>query len=174
MERNRVIVKAGVATSKRVAKSLGVVFVALLLAACAGLSQTTDSVDGKSPGTTGSANRQTDLASVTDKTWLWFATNTVTESITVAEPARYTVALLSDGKVQARFDCNRGGGSYRADTGKLSLGPLMATRMMCPPDSQAESFMRDLALVGSFFVQNGELHLVLKAQGGIMRFQSSR
>ena len=67
--------------------------------------------------------------SILNKTWQWVSTITPVEKIAVSNPERYTIILKDDGKLQARFDCNRGGGEYEISEGKLSLGPLMSTRM---------------------------------------------
>ncbi|MGE5819201.1 MAG: META domain-containing protein, partial [Deltaproteobacteria bacterium] len=96
---------------------------------------------------------------------------TPVEKITVPNPDRYTIRLLNDGKLQARFDCNNGGGNYQISAGKLSFGPLMSTRMACPPGSLDATYTRDLQRVVSFFVQGGDLYLELPVDSGTMRFQ---
>ena len=78
--------------------------------------------------------------------------------------------LAPDGKVRARFDCNRGGGAFKISLGKLSFGPLMSTRMACPEDSLDAPFMRDLQRVTSFFTQDGLLYLELPYDSGTMKF----
>ena len=81
--------------------------------------------------------------------------------------------LMADGKAQVRFDCNRGGGSYHISEGQLSFGPMMSTRMACPPDSLDVPFMRDLQRVASFFVQEGALYLELPNDSGTMQFRQA-
>jgi heat shock protein HslJ len=122
-------------------------------------------------GQSGPAERSTDPQSVLNKTWQWEATITPVERITVKNPERYTIMLADDGKVQARFDCNRGGGEYKISASKLSFGPLMSTRMACPPDTLDGPFMRDLQRVASFFLQGGLLYLELPMDSGTMRFR---
>jgi len=119
----------------------------------------------------GSKIRSTDPQLVLGKTWQWEATLTPVEKIMVANPERYTILLKADGKAQVRFDCNRGGGDYKSSEGKLSFGPLMSTRMACPPDTQDAPFMRDLQRVVSFFVEGGNLYLELPYDSGTMRFR---
>ena len=77
------------------------------------------------------------------------------------------------GKLLARFDCNRGGGTYEISDGKLAFGPLASTFMACPPDSRATVFMRDLQRAVSFFVQDGKLYLELPMDSGTMRFRAA-
>jgi len=115
--------------------------------------------------------RSTDPQSLLSKTWQWVSTITPVEKITVTDPERYTIMLTEDGKLQARFDCNRGGGEYEISEGKLSFGPLMSTRMACPEDSLDGPFMRDLQRVASFFLQGGLLYLELPYDSGTMKFR---
>jgi len=119
------------------------------------------------------AERSTDSRQVLNKTWQWELTITPVEKIDVPNPERYTILLTAEGKVQARFDCNRGGGNYEISEGKLSFGPLMSTRMACPPDTLDAPFMRDLQRVASFFVENGNLYLELPFDSGTMKFRSA-
>lgn len=137
------------------------VIVGLIVAACAvGVPS-----DPKSPSK--------DPQMVLGRTWQWVATITPAETIAVAAPERYTILLLADGKVQVRFDCNRGGGEYTIADGALSFGPLISTRMACPPDTQDALFMRDLSRVRSFFVESDQLNLELPADSGSMRFRQA-
>ena len=100
---------------------------------------------GCATGPSGEQNsRSSDPQAIIGRTWQWVATVTPIEKITVAEPGKYTMLLMADGKAQVRFDCNRGGGNYQIADGKLSFGPLMSTRMACSPDSLDAPFMRDL------------------------------
>ncbi len=136
-----------------------ILLIGLLAAGCAtGLSATEN-------------DRKTDPESVLAKTWQWESTVTPVEKIEATDPERYTFLLKDDGKAQVRFDCNRGGGSYTISEGKLSFGPLMSTRMACPPDSQDGPYMRDLQRAVSFFAENGKLYLELPADSGTMKFR---
>ena len=115
--------------------------------------------------------RSTDPQPVLNKTWQWVSTITPVEKIEVPNPERYTIMLADDGKLQTRFDCNRGGGEFKISPGKLSFGPLMSTRMACPEDSLDGPFMRDLQRVASFFLQDGLLYLELPYDSGTMKFR---
>jgi len=122
-------------------------------------------------GRPGPATHTKEPRSVLNRTWQWVATVTPVEKITVPDPERYSIRLTDDGKVQARFDCNGGGGHYQISEGRLSFGPLLSTRMACPPDSLDGPFMKDLQRVVSFFVQDGDLYLELPLDSGTMRFR---
>ena len=66
--------------------------------------------------------------------------------MTIADPSRYTVQFLPDGRLLARLDCNHGRGGYTAAEGVLALTPLARRpRMRCPPDSAATRFQTILA-----------------------------
>ena len=114
--------------------------------------------------------RGTDPQAVLNRTWQWESTITQTEKIVVPDPERYTILLEADGKAIVRFDCNGGGGQFQISPGKLTFGPLMSTRMACPPDSLDVTFMRNLQRVATFFVENGNLYLELPLDSGTMRF----
>ena len=115
--------------------------------------------------------RRTDPQLVLGRVWQWEATTTPVEKIHVPNPEHYTIVLQTEGKVQALFDCNRGGGSYTISAGKLSFSPLMSTRMACPKGSLDGSFSRDLQRVASFFVENDHLYLELPYDSGTMIFR---
>jgi heat shock protein HslJ len=121
----------------------------------------------------GQSIRTMDPQAVLNKTWQWESTVTPVEKIEVPDPERYTILLTADGKVQARFDCNRGGGAYKISEGKLSFGPMMSTRMACPPDTLDAPFMKDLQRVTSFFIEAGNLYLELPFDSGTMKFRNA-
>jgi heat shock protein HslJ len=117
------------------------------------------------------SRRSVDPRTILNKTWQWESTITPVEKITVPGPERYTIFLQADGRAQMRFDCNRGSGGFKISPGQLSFGPLLSTRMACPPDSLDSAFMRDLQRVVSFFVDNGTLYLELPYDSGTMKFR---
>ena len=104
-------------------------------------------------------------------TWQWVETITPVEQIEVPDPERYSFHLMDDGTLQAQFDCNRGGGSYEIEDGRISFGPMISTRMACPEDSLDQLFMRDLQRAAIYFVQDGMLYLDLPYDSGTMRFR---
>lgn len=109
---------------------------------------------------------------ITGTTWQWEETQTPVEKITSPAPDRYTLLLLPDGRANSRFDCNRGGGSYRiVEPGRISFGTMATTMMACPPGSLDRRFAKDLGQAGSYFVEGGKLYLELPADSGTMRFR---
>ena len=114
--------------------------------------------------------RRTESQSILNTTWHWQETVYPVEKITVLNPEQYTILLTDKGGVEAMFDCNRGGGTYQLSEGNLSFGPLMSTRMACPPDTQDVTFIRDLQRVESYFIEDGNLYLELPLEHGTMKF----
>lgn len=111
-----------------------------------------------------------DPQALLEKKWEWVSTVTPVEKITVDKPENYTIFLKSDGNIQVRFDCNRGGGSFEISPGKLSFGPMMSTKMACPPGSLDYRFAKDLQGVVSFFTMDGALYLELPHDSGTLKF----
>lgn len=106
-------------------------------------------------------------------TWEWVETvNSDDTRVTAADPSRYTLTFQPDGQLAAQLDCNRGGGSYTVDGGKLSIGPLMSTLMGCPSDTQDFLFAQGLSGVVAWTVKDGALRLEL-ADGGVMVFRQA-
>lgn len=105
------------------------------------------------------------------RTWHWKKAVRPTQTLAAPSPERYTLEQSIDGRVKARFDCNGGGGRYRATSGRLTFGPMMSTRMACPGDSSDILFMRDLARVHGFLIEIGQRHLELEPDGGTMHFR---
>jgi heat shock protein HslJ len=122
-------------------------------------------------GQTKVAGRSQEPQAVLGKTWQWEGTITPVEKVSVPDPERYTLLLTGSGRVETRFDCDRGGGSYEISPGKIQFGPLMSTRMACPPDTLDAPFMRDLGRVASFYVEGDSLYLELPLDSGTMRFR---
>ena len=141
--------------------------IAVIMLCAAGCSSTAD-VGSAADG------RQRTPEAITGKLWQWEETVTPVEKIVSPSPGNYTLQLQADGRASVRFDCNRGGGSFRiSEPGRIAFGPLATTMMACPPGSQAHRFGKDLGQVGSFFVENGMLYLELPVDSGTMRFRAA-
>jgi para-nitrobenzyl esterase len=97
-------------------------------------------------------------------------------STTIDDPSKYTVEFGPDGRAQFQVDCNRGNGSWQiepaaADSGGLVFGPIALTRMFCPQPSADSKVAAALGRVRSYLLSDGELHLSLEVDGGIMHWQ---
>lgn len=97
-----------------------------------------------------------------------------------AADAAYTLHLDAEGRAVLQLDCNRATGRWQqtpaADghSGQLQFGPLAATRMMCPPGSLEPRLQRMLPYVRGYLLRDGQLHLSLMADGGILSWAPSR
>jgi len=116
-------------------------------------------------------SRSHDHTLLIDKSWEWVGTETPVGKITAAQPEKYTIRFAEAGALQARFDCNRGGGSYTLSDGKIAVGSLRSTKMACRGDSQDRVFMHDLGRVQTFFLEDGNLYLELPFDSGTMVFR---
>jgi heat shock protein HslJ len=95
-----------------------------------------------------------------------------------ADPARYTIEFTVDRRLLVQLDCNRGHATWTAEaapdasaqrrSGSLMFGPLATTRMICPPGSLEPRLAAIFPYVRSFVIENGQLHLALLADGGIL------
>ena len=89
--------------------------------------------------------------------------------VTIADPSRYTVQFLPEGRLLARLDCNQGSAGYTAAAGVLTLTPLAVTTAICPPDSEDPRVQTILESATSYAFDpdgllllhgdNGSLHL---------------
>ncbi|MFN8460057.1 MAG: copper resistance protein NlpE N-terminal domain-containing protein [Anaerolineae bacterium] len=108
---------------------------------------------------------------LTGGVWQWQQTQDNSGQVTTpADPSRYTLEFLADGAVAVQADCNRGTGKYTVDASALTFGPIAATLMGCPADSQDSEFLRQLSQVKSYLFKDGKLYLELPVDTGSMEF----
>ena len=88
------------------------------------------------------------------------------------DKSKYTIIFGNTGRASVRLDCNRGSGPWKSEgTNQLNFGPLILTRVMCPPGSLHDRIAKDWAAVRSYVVKDGHLFLSLMADGGIYEFE---
>lgn len=97
-------------------------------------------------------------------------------TITIDDPAKYTVSFGNDGRAAFQLDCNRGSATWEAgpaadDSGALTFGPIALTRMYCPQPSVDTQVAAALDQVRSYLLSDGQLHLSLAVDGGIMHWR---
>ena len=95
---------------------------------------------------------------------------------TIDDPAKYTVAFGNDGQATFQIDCNRGSGTFQttaggSDSGSLTFGPIALTRMFCPQPSVDTTVAAALGRIRSYLLADGQLHLSMEADGGIMHWE---
>jgi heat shock protein HslJ len=105
-------------------------------------------------------------------TWEWVGLTTPVEQVKVDAPKRYTIRFDREGRVSVRADCNRGSASYSVSADRrIALGPIVLTRMGCPPGSQDARFVNEFGRATSYFLKDGDLFLELPIDSGTLRFR---
>lgn len=110
--------------------------------------------------------------SLSMKEWTWVsALYNDGRKVAPNRPGDFTLTFAGDGAFSAKTDCNSMSGSYVADEGSLSFGPIAATLMFCE-GSQESEFARILeGAAGYHFTPRGELVLDLKFDSGTATFR---
>ncbi len=98
-----------------------------------------------------------------------------------ADSSRYWIEFGSDGRLLLKMDCNNGRSSWQSEpapdanparrAGSLQLGALVTTRVACPPGSLEPKLTALLPFVRSYVIENGQLHLSLMADGGVLSWK---
>jgi heat shock protein HslJ len=109
---------------------------------------------------------------ITGITWQWTGlveTEPAAQSL-VPDPENYTLTLRPDGTCEVKADCNIVGGSYvlEGDALTIELGP--STMAYCGDDSLDQQYLKLLANVDSYAIEDGRLVMELKASAGRMTF----
>ncbi len=101
--------------------------------------------------------------------WQWLGSG----SNRIADPARYSLDFLSDGTVLVVADCNRGQGSYRIESGRLTIDRPGLTKIGCGDDSRDREFIEALTQAKGFVPAGDQLQIEL-AGGERMEFARAR
>jgi heat shock protein HslJ len=124
----------------------------------------------------GSATASDPIAGTTWRLLSIESMTTEQPTTTIADPSKYTVTFGDDGQAAFQVDCNRGSGTFQTaaaagDSGSLTFGPISLTRMFCPQPSDDTRVATALGNVRSYLLSNGQLHLSLMADSGIMHWE---
>ena len=93
-------------------------------------------------------------------------------TLTPDDKAKYTIVFGTDGRLNARIDCNRGSGTWKSSgPPQLEFGPLALTRAKCPPGSLHDHLVKQWPYVRSYVMKDGHLFVSLMADGGIYEFE---
>lgn len=153
--------------------------VAVLLSACAtqvdppaNARAPTDSATATSPSAAaGSGTGATPAPPIVGTTWHWFRTLDPERSWEAPDPTRYTLMLGADGRALVRADCNRGSGAYTLQDGRLELGAIATTKMLCADANGLDDrFLRQLRGIRLAATVAGMLRADLYADSGTMFF----
>ena len=119
----------------------------------------------------GVASAQVPVQLPDEPTWRWLRTQYSNDMVlTVDDPDRYTIVFREDATVAIRADCNRVRGTYERSGSSLTLVLGAMTRAACPPDSQADIYLRDLSNVATYVMDGEHLVLNLRIDSGNMVF----
>lgn len=106
-------------------------------------------------------------------TWRWVRIVTPVETIEAPGTGTYTLQLSDSNRISGTADCNRMAGSYSADGPGLRIGPLITTRMACPPGGLGTRYTQWLEAASNYFFRDDTLYVDLKMDSGTMRFVRS-
>lgn len=98
-------------------------------------------------------------------TWRWIDSRTSEGStISPEEEGVFTIDFAEDGTFSATTDCNAMSGTYTAEAGTVSFGPIAMTKKFCQ-GSQENDFAKSLSDASTYrFTNRGEL--ILETDGG--------
>jgi heat shock protein HslJ len=107
--------------------------------------------------------------SLTGTVWQWVETITPMETITAADPTRYTITFNEDGTAAIGADCNQVTATYTVADSALTIVPGASTLALCPEDSQATAFLAGLSSAAIYFFQDGHLFIDQFASAGTLK-----
>lgn len=118
----------------------------------------------------GGAGKNTDPLTLRSADWKWVETTSPSGTLTVDTPAKYTIRFNNAGGFGIGSDCNIGAGNYKLDGGAIQISGLMSTQAFCGDESLDSKFSKQLQSAESFYLEGGNLFIVLAADGGTMKF----
>ena len=127
------------------------------------------------PATTAPAtNAPAAAPQLTGTVWKWTGSIFNDGKQTTPDDAnKYLLQFLPEGRVSIKADCNQVGGTYTVKDNQLSITTGPSTLVACPPGSSDQEYLRQLGLVSSYFIKDGNLVLEFKLDSGSMTFAPS-
>jgi heat shock protein HslJ len=109
--------------------------------------------------------------SLTGVVWEWTGLLSMNDTtVTPDDPSHYTIEFLNDGTIAIGADCNRGRGNYTRDGSSIDMNVTALTRAYCGEESLSDDFIGYINDASSLVFQDGQLHLALPMDGGILSF----
>lgn len=102
--------------------------------------------------------------------WKWVQTTTSTQTITVDDPSKYSVRFNGANGFGVTSDCNIGAGNFVVVGNVLDIKDLQSTKIFCGETSLDTTFTTELLSADTFSFQGSTLLIVLKDNGGTMKF----
>lgn len=92
---------------------------------------------------------------------------------TPSDPNQYLLTFNAEGTVSIKADCNQVGGTYTTEGNQLTITVGPSTLVACPEGSLGDEYVRQLGLVSSYFLKDGNLILEFRFDSGSMTFAPS-
>jgi heat shock protein HslJ len=130
--------------------------------------------------TSGTGEGEGGEQTLTGVVWQWTTFVDPLNTITVDDPAQYTVEFKTDGNVSAKADCNQGNGTYTVESsetasgGNIDIEIMAMTMAMCPPESLSDQFVQYLNEAVIYFYDGENLGLDLPVDSGTMLFAPAK
>lgn len=103
--------------------------------------------------------------------WSWTQFESSDESVIAPEdPSRYTIEFLDSSSVAIGADCNRGRGNYVRNGAEIDIEITALTRAYCGDESLSDQYIDFLNEAVTLTFRDGQLHLALPMDGGILSF----
>jgi heat shock protein HslJ len=106
----------------------------------------------------------------------WTLVRLADRPVTEAPKRTPTLKLVSDGRrVQAWTGCNRAGGTYELDGGKLAFKPMAVTRMACLDGTNVEpGFLKAVEATAGWKITDSLLVLLGKSAEPLATFEPAK
>lgn len=89
----------------------------------------------------------------------WIAQNIPAVADSVRPEREPFLQFISVTELKGYGGCNQFRGSYTGDSSRLSVGPLMSTRMYCPAMGFEDAFTRAIYATDTYFIVEDKLYL---------------
>ena len=131
--------------------------IALAIAATVVLTACSSSSSSGSPSGAGLTGKTWQLTALTHRVAGGFGV------VPAADQAKYTIEFKSDGKYQAKADCNQTSGTYTTTSdGGLTIEPGPTTLVACPEGSLSDEYIQGLTNASGYAIVDGQLTIKLK------------
>ncbi len=109
-------------------------------------------------------------ASLENTLWHWESLENVKGKVTVDKPENYQIEFKLNGELGVKADCNGGGAKYQAETGKLTISPIIRTQIFCGEKSLGNSFVQGLESARIYRVEGNSLFIEGTGDNDTMKF----
>ncbi len=118
----------------------------------------------------GLVENQAPDATLKNTVWRLQSLETPAGMTTVEKPENYQIEFSADGNIGVKADCNVGGGSYKAEGGKISVERIITSLAFCGENSLDKRFLKGLESARTFRVEGNFLLIGGEGENSTMRF----